>query len=160
MKKTELESLINSIIPKLYSFAYAMIQDEEQAEQLIVDSYSVFLVREKHFISEYEFNNSKKDTVSIKRYLLLNMIREIFKLGTQRSSQLKSLKSVAHNEYDSFYKLNSTQRAVLLLKENLKFSIEVIQEALSIEKHQVIEQLYNSRHKLLEIESTDHNGTF
>jgi hypothetical protein len=45
-------------------------------------------------------------------------------------------------------------------KENLKFNIELIQETLQIKKHQVLEQLYNSRHRIIETETTDNYGTF
>jgi DNA-directed RNA polymerase specialized sigma24 family protein len=160
MKRNEIESLLNLIIPKLYSFAYAMIQDEDEAEQLIVDAYSVFLVREKHFIAEFEYNGTKKDKKSFKSYLLINLVGELYGLGVKRSTQQKLQNRLDHGEFDSFYKLDSTQRAVLFLKENLKFSIELIQETLKIKKHQVVEQLYNSRHRIIEAESSDIYGTF
>jgi DNA-directed RNA polymerase specialized sigma24 family protein len=160
MKRNELDNLLNSIIPKLYSFAYAMIQDDEQAEQLIVDAYSVFLVKEKNFIIDFKYNDNKKEKLSFKNYLLINLIGEIYGLGVKRNSEQKHLKRLDHGEFDSFYKLDVTQRSVLFLKENLKFSIELIQETLQIKKHQVLEQLYNSRHRIIETETTDNYGTF
>ena len=160
MKRNDVDKLLNLIIPKIYSFAYAMIQDDDQAEQLIVDAYSVFLVKEKNFILEYKFKETKKDKTSFKSYLLINLIGELYRLGIKRNSELKQLQRFNHGEFDSFYKLDVTQRSVLFLKENLKFNISLIQETLKIEKHQVIEQLYNSRHRIIETETSNNYGTF
>lgn len=157
MKNTDLETLINPLLPKFYAFSFCMIQDDTQAEQLIIDAYSVFIVREKNFIEEYDFSNERKERASFKKYLFANMIHDIFELSLKRTIQTKYQFKNQYNEYDSFYQLDQLQRATLFLKEKLEMSIEGIEETLRIKKHQVIESLHNARFKILEVEVAEIN---
>ena len=150
MKTDELEYLLSSLIPKLYSFAFAMMQEESMAEQIIIDAYSVLVVKDREFIENYKYEDTKKEKVSFKRYLFINLLREIFEMSLKRKTHSKYLIKRNFKEYNSFYSLDNQQKAVLFLKENFEFSIEMIQETLQLEKHQVVENLYNSRQKLLD----------
>lgn len=151
MKKGQLQNLINSLIPKFYSFAFALVPDELQAEQMVIDAYAVFLVREKKFIADFKYSGDSKEKAIFKRYIMSHMVSELYKIGLKRSSQLRVLKKSEYGQYDSFYQLKTNQRAVLFLKESFKYSIEGIQEILGLEKYQVIETLYNGRQSILEI---------
>lgn len=158
MKIDDLEILTSSLIPKLYSFAFAMINEESMAEQIVIDAYSVFLVKDKNFIENFKYEDSKKEKVSIKRYLFINLLREVYEMSLKRKAHSKYLLKKRFDEYDAFYSLESQQKAVLFLKENFEFSIEMIQETLQLEKYQVVECLYNSRQRLLSNEVEDIHG--
>lgn len=151
MKKAQLQTLLNSLIPKFYSFAYALVPDELQAEQMVIDAYAVFLVREKKFITEFKYTGDKKEKSILKKFLMAHMVGELYKMGLKRSSQLRILTQRDHGQYSSFYQLKTNQRAILFLKESFKYSIEGIQEILGLQKYQVIETLYNGRHSILEV---------
>lgn len=154
MKKAQLQNLVNSLIPKFYSFAFALVPDELQAEQMVIDSYAVFVVREKKFITDFKFSGEKKEVSTLKKYIMSHMICELYQMGLKRSSQLRILGKKDHGQYDSFYHLKINQRAILFLKESFKYSIEGIQEILGLQKYQVIEALYNGRQSILEITET------
>jgi len=152
MKKNELEPILDSLLTKLYSYAYALLPDDLQAEQLVIDAYSIFLVREKKFLQEFEFDSkNKKDRLNIRRFLMRNMLLDIFELGYKRSLQLRHLLQNDLGEKQGFYDLKIEQRAVLFLKEVLQYTAKEIQETMSLQKHQVIETLYNARFKILDI---------
>jgi hypothetical protein len=149
MKKSELEPLISSLLPKFFSFAFSLIPDELQAEQMVIDAYSVFLIREKDFIEELEYDpKSKREKSRFKKYLLKNLVADVYKLGIKRSSQLRHLNR-ENIDYQAYYQIEISQRAVIFMKDVLGFSIEDIQEILNMKKYQVIERLYNARNNLM-----------
>lgn len=152
MKKAELQTLVNSLIPKFYSFAYALVPDELQAEQMVIDAYAVFLVREKKFIGEFKYKGEKKEKSAMKRYIMSHMLSELYQMGLKRASQLKFIREKDHGQFNSFYRLNTAQKAILFLKESFNMSVEGIQEVLGLKKHQVVESLYNSRELIVSID--------
>lgn len=149
MNKSDLQTLTNLLTPKLYSFAYALIPDELQAQQIIVDAYAIFLVQEKNFISDYNYKGTKKDRSAITRYIMTNMVAQIYELGLKRSAQRRNLRKKDLGLYQSFYNLKTNHRAILFLREKLRYSIEAIQQTLSLEKYQVLEAIYNAQHNLI-----------
>jgi hypothetical protein len=160
MKKTELQSIVTPLIPKLYSFAYAMVPEEMLAEQLVMDAYAVFVVREKQFIKNFDYKEDKKEKTAVKRYILSGILLDIYQLGVKRSAQVKySQRNKDFGLYTPFYKLNSLQRAVIFLKENFKYSTQGIQEILNLEKLQVIEAIYNGRNLILASEEDFEQGS-
>jgi hypothetical protein len=50
MNKVQLIPLIDSLLPKVYGFAFSLLGDELQAEQAVIDAYTVFLMKEKDFL--------------------------------------------------------------------------------------------------------------
>lgn len=151
MKKVELQTLVNSLIPKFYSFAYALVPDELQAEQMVIDAYAVFLVREKNFITEFKYKGDKKEKSAMKKFIMAHMLSELYQTGLKRASQLKVLGQRDHGQYDSFYRLKANYRAILFLKESFNMTAAGIQEVLGLEKYQVIEALYNARESIMSI---------
>lgn len=159
MKKAQLQTLVNSLIPKFYSFAFALVPDELQAEQMVIDAYAVFVVREKNFIAKFKYSDDKKEKSIFKKYIMSHMINEIFKMGVKRSSQLRILGNRNHGQYESFYNLKTNQRAILFLKESFKYNVETIQDILGLEKYQVIETLYNGRQSILAVNELPENNS-
>ena len=155
MKKNEMQQIVNSLIPKLYSFAYALVPDELQAEQMIIDAYAVFLVREKNFITDFKYSRDKKEKSALKKYVMANMISDLFDLGAKRYAQLKYLGKKDFGQFDAFYRLSTAQRGILFLKEKLNYPVEGIQEILSMERYQVVEALYNAQHGLVSTEQNE-----
>ena len=144
MNKSELAPLIDSLLPHLYSFAYCLIPDELQAEQLVLDAYSVFLIREREHLSEWEADRGRRERAETKKFLLNDLLGDVYELGAKRAFQLlPSLENKSGPQ--AFYRLQPAQRAALCLKENLKKSHEDIEAILAMKKHKVIELLYNAR---------------
>ncbi len=149
MKKEELLSIIDSQIPKFYGFSYALLGDELEAEQVIIDAYTVFLMKEKDFLTEEEGDfEDKHYRQSIKKYLLREMTREIYELSIKRFSKFhKNQKNLL--EYNCFFEMNMNKRALIYLKEVGLYTVKDLQEIFTLERHQVIELFYNAKFELL-----------
>ncbi len=147
MKRNELISIVDSIIPGLYSFSYALIPDELQAEQLIVDAYSVFLIREAEDIEALEAQSARERAAS-KKFAQTSLLIDIFDLAKKRAPQLTSLLRNVR-EYGRFYELDILHRGVLGAKENLHLNNIQIGEVFALKSHQVLEALHNARAVLL-----------
>jgi len=149
MRKEQLETILDSITPKLYGFCTALTRSEQEAEQMFVDAYTVFILKEKHFVAEMQFDiESKKDRVSTKRYFLNEILKEIYELARVRNPKNRYDNS-SFLEYESFYDLNIQKRAILYLKDVANMSIEDLQEVFVLQRHQVIELLHNSYYGLV-----------
>ncbi|MCO4754322.1 MAG: hypothetical protein KC478_07555 [Bacteriovoracaceae bacterium] len=147
MKKSEIAPLIDSLIPGLYSFGYGLIPDELQAEQLVVDAYSVFILREKEFILNYEHNGPKQRS-RVRKYIQNQILADMLDLGSKRASQLQGLFRTAMQQ-NHFYSLEFNQRAALCMKENLTLSTSDMQEVFALKKHQVCELIHHARNRLV-----------
>lgn len=149
MRKEELENIVDSITPKLYGFCTALTRNVQEAEQIFIDAYTVFILKEKNFVAEMQFDpESKKDRVSTKRYLLNELIKEIYELARIRAPKNRYDNS-SFLEYESFYDLNIQKRAILYLKDVANMQVEDLQEIFVIQRHQVIELLHNSYYGLV-----------
>ena len=160
MNKAELAPILDNLLPKLFSFAYSLIPDELQAEQMVIDAYSVFIIREKDYIENYSLNTErKKDRSMFRRFLMKSLLRDIYLLGAKRAAQLKNL--VFEKSYDSYYERGVSERAILYMKDILGLEIEEIQEVMQMQKHHVIENIYNARNSILiaRADGGDLNGT-
>ena len=153
MNKAELAPILDNLLPKLFSFAYSLIPDELQAEQMVIDAYSVF-------IENYSLNTErKKDRSMFRRFLMKSLLRDIYLLGAKRAAQLKNL--VFEKSYDSYYERGVSERAILYMKDILGLEIEEIQEVMQMQKYHVIENIYNARNSILiaRADGGDLNGT-
>jgi DNA-directed RNA polymerase specialized sigma24 family protein len=147
METKTLNPIIASILPKLYSFAYVIAGESTTAEQLLVDAFGVYLLRDKTFLQEYEqnFTDDKKERAYIQRYLFLNITREVYKLGSKRVLHFSKLENPKNR---SFYELPLISRSIVYLKEEFSFSLIEMKDIFGIEKHELVSQLYFGRDKL------------
>ncbi|MBT4791778.1 MAG: hypothetical protein HON90_09420 [Halobacteriovoraceae bacterium] len=150
MRKEELVSIIDSLLPRVYGLAFALMGDELEAEQVIIDAYTVYLMQDKDFLLKESFDSSdSKERSSIRRYLLKELFREVFELCQKRIPQLSGKNRKNLLEFESFYRIGVNKRAVMYLKEIEKFQIEDLQEIFSMERHRVLELFHNAKHELL-----------
>lgn len=159
MNKAELASILENVLPKLFSFAYSLIPDELQAEQMVIDAYSVFIIREKEYIEEYKLDMvQKKERARFRRFLMKSLLQDIYKLGVKRASQLGDY--TPERNYQSYYQLGIPERAILYMKDILGLELEEIQEVMHMLKHQLIEKIYNARNDILiaELNGAEFNG--
>ena len=149
MKKEELKTQLDSVLPRLYAFSKSLIIDELHAEQLVLDSLTVFLVAEKSFLSDMSFDaQDKNDRIEIKKYLLKNLLVQIYALALKRTPHiLKS--STEHFEFKNFYSLSTQKRAILYLKEIAQYTVEDLQQLFNLKRHEIIELYHNSKYELL-----------
>lgn len=148
MNKAELAPILDNLLPKLFSFAYSLIPDELQAEQMVIDAYSLFIIREKETIESYQLDpNRRGDRTKFKKFLLKCILRDILKIALKRATQLGQFKS--EENFQAYYLLDISERATLFMRDVLGLELAEVQEVMQFKKHQVIEKIYNARNNLL-----------
>ena len=149
MKKNEISNILDSITPKLFGLAYAIVGEDLSAEQLIVDAYTVFVVREKNYLAGLSYDKTiKRERVGMKKYLSREMYQSIFSLAVKRFSSQNSETTDAL-EFEQFYELEIKKRAVIYLKEIEGLSVKDLQEVFLLQRHEVIECIYHTQDHLL-----------
>ncbi|MDP7320325.1 MAG: hypothetical protein QF441_06925 [Bacteriovoracaceae bacterium] len=147
MEKNDICQLMHTLLPKLYSFAYALGPDEVFAEQLIIDAYTLMIMKDEDiFLSEdYDLKNVY-DRKILKKYLFKEMLSEMYELAMKREKP--NWEHVSF-EYQSFYQLKPSQRALIFLKEKCELLIEDLQEVFTLQRFQVLENYHNAKSFLL-----------
>jgi DNA-directed RNA polymerase specialized sigma24 family protein len=149
MRKEEVSNIIESLIPKLYGYAYALCASDSDAEQLITDAYTIFVIQESNNLEKMDIDNTdQKSRLSLKKFFMIQMFQAMFELSAKRNELVKR-RSQEEVEYEQFFKVSSVKRSTVFLKEVLELSVENIQEVYLMQRHQVIENLYNARTELL-----------
>lgn len=160
MNSDVLFRLIDELLPKLTGYAFALSGDQLQAEQMVVDAYTVFVVKEKGFLNDESFDEEdKRERIAFKKYLLIELYKELFDLLKTRSQIPRKLSEDNYLEYSAFFSLPYMKRAIIYLKETQNFSVEEIQEVFCLERHQVLENLYNAKNELLKFRGSE-SGDF
>lgn len=151
MKRKDFYQLALPLSDKLYRFAFTLIPDDLQAEQLVIDSLNAFLLKEKKDILKREVNlSSKKDSQIVRRNYFKGILRYMCDIGTRRSIQLgEQMKVLRPEEYTAFYSLDPKVRFVISLRYEAQFSVEEIEEIVQMPRYEVIEKIHNGRFLLL-----------
>lgn len=147
MRSTQLEVILDSLLPKLYSFSYALVGDEEIAQQVIVDGYTVFIMNEKNFVAKIEAESEGIDRVQLKKYFYFEIIKAIYGHIKSREKSL-IISSLDKFEHVDFYQMKLLHRAVLYLKEIENIEIGELQGLFSLQRHQVLELIHNAKYAL------------
>lgn len=151
MKRKEFFQLALPLLDKLYRFAYHLIPDDLQAEQLVVDSLNAYLLKERKSILRRDFNlDSKKETQILRRAVYKGILKYMCDIGSRRSVQLlEQMKVTKPAEYEAFYALDSRIRFVIALRYDAQFTVDEIEEVVSMPRYEVIEKIHNGRFLLL-----------
>lgn len=151
MKRKDFFQLIQPLTEKLYRFAYTLIPDDLQAEQLVIDGLNAYLLKEKKTISKKEIDlNSKKETQLIRRMIFKGILRYISEIGTRRSLQLnEQMRLNIPKDFTPYYSLEPKVRLVMSLRYDSQFTVEEIEEIVQMPRFEVIEKLHNGRFLLL-----------
>jgi hypothetical protein len=151
MKRKEFYALTLPLTDKLYRFAFTLIPDDLQAEQLVIDSLNAFLIKERKSIMKKEVDlNSKKETQILRRIFFKGLLRYMGDIGARRSVQLiEQMKVERPEEFSAFYSLEPKVRFVISLRYEGQFTVEEIEEIVQIPRYEVIEKIHNGRFLLL-----------
>lgn len=136
MNIKNLKELILKKTDELYSFSFALIPDDLQASQILIDSIAGFVckfIENKPNLNEIELN--------------VKLYKNVFELSKIRYSQLKmTFKDIENTEKFFFLDLNS--KATIFLNEKTKFSKNEILQILQFSKEEYYSILYLAREKL------------
>lgn len=151
MKRKDFYQLLAPLTEKLYRFAYTLIPDDLQAEQLVIDSLNAYLLKERKNLLKKEIDlNSKKDTQYMRRIHFKGILRHMCDIGVRRSVQLtEQLKLMRPEGYTAYYSLEPKVRFVMSLRYDAQFTVEEIEEIVQMPRFEVIEKIHNGRFLLL-----------
>ena len=151
MKRKELNTLLSPLSEKLYRFAYTLIPDDLQAEQLVIDSFNAFLLRERKKLMAREVDLvSKNGSQILRRQYFKGILQHMLEIGVRRSIQLsEQIKVSRPQEYVPYYSLEPKVRFVMSLRYDAQFSVEEIEEIVQMPRYEVIEKIHNGRFLLL-----------
>jgi hypothetical protein len=152
MKRKEFYQLLEPLSERLYRFAYGLVPDDLQAEQLVIDAVNAYLLRASKSIDARHVNLlDKKDVILQRRSLLKDILKNILDIGIRRAGHLTELvKSDSQDNYSIFYSLDPKVRFVIALRYDGQFSVEEMMEITSMPKYEVIEKLHNGRFLILD----------
>jgi DNA-directed RNA polymerase specialized sigma24 family protein len=151
MKRKDFYQLVVPLVNKLYPFAYSLIPDDLQAEQLVVDALNTYLLKERKRILNREIDLShKKESLILRKSYFKGILRYLCDIGVRRSIQFnEQMKVMRPEEYSSYYSLAPKVRFVLSLRYTGPFTVEEIEEIVQIPRYEVIEKIHNGRYLLL-----------
>ncbi|WP_408097406.1 hypothetical protein ACJVC5_00430 [Peredibacter sp. HCB2-198] len=151
MKRKDFYQLIQPLTDKLYRVAFALIPDDLQAEQLVIDGMNAFLLKERNSIMFRDVNlENKKETLILRRHYYKGILRFLVDIGTRRAIQLnEQMRITRPPEYNSFYSLDPKVRVVMSLRYDSQFTVEEIEDILFIPRFEIIEKIHNGRFLLL-----------
>jgi len=151
MKRKDFYQIALPLTEKLYRFAYTLIPDDLQAEQLVIDSINAYLLKERKSIMKREVDmTSKKETQFIRRTYFKSILKYLCDIGVRRSLQLtEQMKVLRPSEFAPFYALEPKVRFVISLRYEAQFSVEEIEEIVQMPRYEVIEKIHNGRFLLL-----------
>jgi DNA-directed RNA polymerase specialized sigma24 family protein len=151
MKRKDFYQLALPLTEKLYRFAYTLIPDDLQAEQLVIDSINAYLLKEKKSIMNRDVDlTSKKQTQIMRRMYFKNILKYVCDIGVRRSTQLsEQMKVLRPKEFAPFYSLEPKVRFVISLRYEAQFTVEEIEEIVQLPRYEVIEKIHNGRFLLL-----------
>ena len=152
MDNNTLENIVSPLIDKLYSLSYAIVPNELEAEQLLVDGYTRFIIKDKEFILDTQIEDGF-DKNSFMDFCLSRLIQEVFSLAKKRNSSFLYSKKENLDEFNVFYTLNLDSRVVIHLNTILDFDENKIAQTLLIEKHEIVKMMFMAKSELLEIKA-------
>ncbi|MBC7713553.1 MAG: hypothetical protein H7177_09445 [Rhizobacter sp.] len=143
MKTIELEKFIQNLSTDLYSFAFILIPDDLQATQLMIDSVSAFMIKNKVLVEKWKSGN-ESDLVLHSTDIKIHLYKAMYDLSKKRYSQLRlSFKDI--EDQSGFFSLEFDDKAVLFLQERSEFSMELIEFILGKTRGEVLAHLYSAR---------------
>jgi DNA-directed RNA polymerase specialized sigma24 family protein len=146
MKMQEVQSILNPLIPKIYAFAFALVADELQAEQLVIDSFSVFGIKDRDILEGLDRNWSDKNIYQqFKRDFFKTVLKNTYMLSQKRFGQLYQDAEML-NKLPSFYQvLSLTSRAAIYLKQVEQLKVNDVAWILGLDKIEVIQKISEAR---------------
>ena len=152
MKRMDFFELVQPLTDKLFRLAYSLIPDDLQAEQIVIDSLNVYLLKEKKSIlaSRDLETLSNKDIQLARRNHFKGILAYMAEIGVRRSTQLSDqLKRTRAQEFVAFFNLEPKVKLVIFLRYEFQFTVDEIVDITSMPRYEVIEKLHNGRFLLL-----------
>jgi len=142
------QQYFHNIFPELSSFSFALIPDQLQAHQIVLDGISAFLLEEKQLIES--LLSDEGELMDFHHFRIrITLHKLIYMLAAKRSPQLENSISSGEDKA-AFCVLELQQRGVLFLKHKTRFEFNEIQEILERTNGEVISHLQLAREHFID----------
>ena len=149
LSRNDIESYLQSLNPELFSFAYAIVPDDLQAQQIVIDAiFNAFGVEKEVMVRLCTGPLPDKEPEFVFDEIKIIVMRHIYRIARKRSDQLKAILFV-NSDKSPFFSLSHQERATIYLKHKLKWSIDVIGGVLERSNTEVLIALNNGRNGLV-----------
>jgi hypothetical protein len=147
MKRSELLLLAQPLSERLYQVAFSIIPDDLQAEQIVIDAFNAFLLKENKQLLAIHFDAQNNKQVQFQRKHVFKMIlKNLCDIGLRRSLQLNSEAPLTlPEEFKSYFSLEPKVRLIMRLRYDLQFNTDEIEDILGLPRYEVIEKIHNGR---------------
>ena len=130
----------------------ALLPDELQAQQLVVDTMTLCLLKDKATWLEREWPETDRKLQVLERKLFMKTyVRRMVELAAKRVTQLgvsmPDTEVVA--QYPQFYRLDVKARAVAWLRFQQGWSLDEVGRTLGMPRHELVEKIHNARYLML-----------
>lgn len=142
------EPHIHKLTPELFSFGHALIPDDLQAQQIVIDAVAAFAVEHKELLARLSVEEDKETQGIFLNQVKRQIYRNMFQIGKRRCEQLREL---CHdiNKFQAFYRLPVFDRAVLFLKQKVQADFSEIEFVTGVERLEIISRLNYAREELV-----------
>ncbi len=152
MRKKDLFSLVQPLLPRFYSLGVALLPDDLQAQQLVVDAMTLCLLKNKDAWLTQEWDpEDRKGHVLERKQFMKTYVRHLTDLAAKRAAQLGP--TLADGEliqaHPQFYRLDVRTRAVAWLRFQQGWTVDEVGRTLGLPRHEVVEKLHNLRFLML-----------
>jgi hypothetical protein len=145
------EQFITKKSTQVYPFAFALVPDDLQASQLVIDAIGLMQIDSSispKLVNYYSNEEClREDQIAITN----NLLSHIYRLAKRRISQLNG-SCIIPEGHGPFYRTPMNERAILFLREKFSFSWERVAVVISGKKIEVIQDYHlgvNSINELL-----------
>ena len=149
----KVNDFLKPLIPDLFSFAFAMIPDDLQAQQIVIDSIhglAAQMTTDEKKIMEMAQADVSLAPEEIVKQIYKSLLKNAFTIGHKRTGQLPSLDlGQIKKRQTTFYRCQASERAILFLRYHTKFNIDDIADIVSVDRPMVIASLNQARQKVM-----------
>lgn len=134
------------ITPELYSFAFALIPDDLQAMQIVIDANLAIAHGTPELLAELHAKEVDEEIYKKELNLFKTKIyKEVFELSRRRAVQLSS----SLRAPGPYHKLSTVSKASLFLKHKAGLSLSEISEIMGLPTSSVSKEIIEAQEALL-----------
>ena len=142
VKKNQIESYLVTIYPELYDFAFALIPEDLQAEQMVIDAVCVLMINDAGMLNT--FGDKALGGQELYFKVQRQMYKHLFTLGQKRSEQMTNGMK-GQSTHPDFFQMDLPSRAVLFLKHKTTLDIGDLEYITDLERSEVLGRLNLAR---------------
>lgn len=149
VRKKDFFALVQPLQPRIHSLAICLLPDDLQAQQLVIDAFTLCLLKEKNIwlMRDSEDMQDRRKLMIMRKQFLRSWIAALVDLGGKRAAHLQG--SLPHSEvateHPIFYSLELRTRAVAWLRFRQGWGMEEVMRTLGMKRYEVLEKIHNAR---------------